>query len=103
MLIFPQDIKGEIMIVSLMTVKLYAPWVQSLKEKRMVVKSLCVKLTNKFNISVIESDAQDIHKTIIISIAFLSNNTAIADRTSEAIETFIEESTDAEIVDLVVE
>lgn len=91
------------MIVSIMTVKLYAPWVQSLKEKRKIIKSLCGKLINKFNISVIESDAQDVHKTIMISIAFISNNTAIADSTSEAIEAFIEQSTDAEIVDFMVE
>lgn len=91
------------MTVSVITVKLYAPWVHSLKEKRMIVKSLCGKLINKFNVSVIESDAQDVHKTIIISIAFLSNNIGIADSTSEAIEAFIEQSTDAEIVDLMVE
>lgn len=91
------------MIVSVMTVKLYAPWVQSLKEKRMIVKSLCGKLINKFHVSVIESDAQDVHKTIIISIAFLSKNNAIADSTGEAIEAFIEQSADAEIVELMVE
>jgi uncharacterized protein YlxP (DUF503 family) len=91
------------MTVSVMTVKLYAPWVHSLKEKRMIVKSLCEKLINKFHVSVIEIDAQDVHQTIIISIAFLSNNTAIADSTSEAIGAFIEQSTDAEIVDLLVE
>ncbi|MDX9888258.1 MAG: DUF503 domain-containing protein [Anaerovoracaceae bacterium] len=91
------------MIVSIMTVKLYAPWVQSLKEKRMIVKSLCGKLINKFNVSVIESDAQDVHKTIIISIAFLSNNTGIGDSTSEAIQAFIQETTDAEILDIMVE
>jgi len=86
-----------------MTVKLYASWVQSLKEKRMIVKRLCGKLINKFNVSVIESDDQDVHKTIIISIAFLSNNTGIADSTSEALQAFIEETTDAEIVGLLVE
>ena len=61
------------------------------------------KLINKFHVSVIESGAQDVHQTIIISIAFLSNNTAIADSTCEAIGAFIEQSTDAEIVDLTVE
>ena len=91
------------MTVSVMSVKLFAPWVHSLKEKRMIVKSLCEKLKNKFNVSVIESDAQNVHQTIIISIAFLSNNTAIADRTGEAIRSFLELSTDAEIVDFVLE
>ena len=47
------------MTVSVMTVKLHAPWVHSLKEKRMIVRSLCEKLANRFNVSVIESDAQD--------------------------------------------
>jgi uncharacterized protein YlxP (DUF503 family) len=86
-----------------MTVKLYAPWVHSLKEKRMIVKSLCEKLRNKFNVSVIESDAQDIHQTVILSVAFLSNQTAMADSMSEAIQSFIEHTTDAEIVDIWVE
>ncbi len=91
------------MTVSVITVKLYAPWVHSLKEKRMIVKGLCEKLINKFHVSVIESEAQDVHQTIIISIAFLSNNTAIADSTSETIRSFIEQSTDAEIVDILAE
>lgn len=42
--------------------------VHSLKEKRMIVKSLCEKLRNKFHVSVIESDEQDIHQTVILSI-----------------------------------
>ena len=64
------------MVVSLITVKLYAPWVHSLKEKRMIVKSLCQKLRQRFNVSVIESAAQDIQQTIIISVAFLTDNQA---------------------------
>lgn len=88
------------MIVSVITVKLIASWVHSLKEKRMVVKSLCDKLRNKFNVSVIESDAQDVHQTIIISVAFLADNTALADGMREQICHFIENSTDAEVVDV---
>ncbi len=91
------------MTVSVMTVKLHAPWVHSLKEKRMIVRSLCEKLANRFNVSVIESDAQDLYQTIVISIAFLSSSSKIADSTREAIGAFIEQSTDARIVDLTVE
>lgn len=76
---------------------------QGLKEKRVLVKSLQGKLINKFQVSVIESGAQDVHKTIIISLAFLSHNAAIADSTAEAIESFIEQNTDAEIIDIMVE
>ena len=41
------------MILSL-KIKLHAPWVHSLKEKRMVVKSLLSKMRNKFNVAVAE-------------------------------------------------
>lgn len=88
------------MIVSVITVKLHAAWVHSLKEKRMIVKSLCDKLRNKFNVSVIESDAQDVHQTIIISIVFLADNSALSDAIGEKICDFIETSTDAEIVEI---
>ncbi|NLZ38204.1 MAG: DUF503 domain-containing protein [Firmicutes bacterium] len=91
------------MTISLMTVKLYAPWVHSLKEKRMIVKSICQKLRNKFNVSVIESESQDVQQTIIISIAFLSDSRAAADRISDRISRFIENNVDAEITDLLIE
>ncbi|NLP37982.1 MAG: DUF503 domain-containing protein [Firmicutes bacterium] len=91
------------MIVSVMTVKLYAPWIHSLKEKRMTVRSLCQKLRNKFNVSVIESKAQDLHQTIFISIAYLANNAALADSMGDRITRYIETNTDAEIVELIIE
>ena len=40
------------MRVIVMKVSLKADWAHSLKEKRMVVKSIIAKLQNKFNISV---------------------------------------------------
>lgn len=91
------------MEISVITFKLYAPWVHSLKEKRTIVKGLCNKLRNTFNVSVIESDANDIHQTIILSVAFLAENRALADGTEEKIIRFIEGNTDAEIMDVQVE
>lgn len=91
------------MTVTVITVKLYAPWVHSLKEKRAFVKSLCEKVRNRFRVSIIESDAQDVHQTAIISIAFLSMSSDISSRMGETIHSFIERSTDAEIVDIWVE
>ena len=88
------------MITGIITVKLYAPWIHSLKEKRQAVKSIIEKLRNKYNVSVIESDAQDIHQTIILSIAFLAGSTALADSTCEKICDFIDNNTDAEVADV---
>jgi hypothetical protein len=39
---------GQNMIIEAAIIKLYAPWVHSLKEKRMTVKSLIAKTKNKF-------------------------------------------------------
>lgn len=88
------------MKILLMKVTLKASWVNSLKEKRMVVKSIVQKLKNKFNISVAEIEEQDIHRTIVIGIAYVSGSSAQADSTMENIITFIEDNTDAEIIDI---
>ncbi|MGL5085083.1 MAG: DUF503 domain-containing protein [Clostridium sp.] len=88
------------MKVLLLRVKLRASWVHSLKEKRMVVKSIIQKLKNKFNISVGEVDEQDIHKTIVIGITAVCGSGAQVDSTMENIITFIEENTDAEIINI---
>ncbi|MBE6087180.1 MAG: DUF503 domain-containing protein [Clostridium beijerinckii] len=88
------------MNILFMKVTLRASWVHSLKEKRMIVKSVIQKLKNKFNISVSEAYEQDVHKTIVIGIAGIYSNSAQSDSTMENIITFIENNTDAEIIDI---
>lgn len=88
------------MKILIMKITLRASWVHSLKEKRMVVKSILQKLKNKFNISAAEIENQDIHQTITIGIAGICGNTAQLDSTMEHIITFIEDNTDAEIINI---
>ena len=47
-----------------MTFRLRAEWVHSLKEKRMIVKSLIARLQNKYHVSAAEVDEQDTHQII---------------------------------------
>ena len=88
------------MHVLIVEITLRASWVKSLKEKRMVVKSIVQKLKNKFNISVAEIDEQDVHKTVVIGIAAICGSSAQADSTMEHIIFFVESNTDAEIIDI---
>ncbi|GEP66958.1 hypothetical protein CBE01nite_47260 [Clostridium beijerinckii] len=88
------------MNILFMKVTLRASWVHSLKEKRMIVKSVTQKLKNKFNISVSEVYEQDVHKTIVIGIVGICSNSAQSDSTMENLITFIENNTDAEIIDI---
>ena len=84
------------MKIIIIKVKLRANWVHSLKEKRMVVKSLVKKLQNKFNISVSEVDNQDIHQSTVIGIAGICLDSRQADSTIN----YIYENTDAEIINI---
>ncbi len=82
-----------------MTFRLRASWVTSLKEKRMIVKSLIAKLQNRFHVSAAEVDEQDIHQIIVIGVAAIVPHQALADNLMDEISGFVEEATDAEILD----
>ena len=87
------------MIIAAITFRLRAPWVHSLKEKRMVVRSLIAQLQNRFHVSAAETDAQDTHQTIVVSAAAIVPHSALADSLMDEISAFVEEHTEAEIVD----
>ncbi len=87
------------MNIAAMTFRLHAPWVHSLKEKRMIVKSLVAKLQNKFHISVAEVDEQDTHQIIVIGVAAIVPHNAYADSLIDEISMFVEENCEAEILD----
>ena len=85
------------MRIAAMTFRLHAPWVHSLKEKRMVVKSLITQLQNRFHVSVAELDEQDTHQIIVIGVAAIVPHNAIADSLMEKISQFVESAFEAEV------
>ena len=87
------------MRIAAMTFRLHAPWVHSLKEKRMIVKSIVAKLQNKFHVSAAEIDEQDIHQIIVIGVAAIVPHNAMADSLMDEISAFVVENTEAEILD----
>jgi len=87
------------MIIATITFKLRAPWVHSLKEKRMIVKSILAKLENRFHVSAAEIDEQDTHQIIVIGVAAIVPHNAQADSLMESISRFVEENCEAEIID----
>lgn len=86
------------MIIETLEIQLYASWVHSLKEKRMIVKSLIAKIRNQFNVSVAEVKDQDVHQSIVLGLACVAGNTALADSIMDHVLTFIETNTEAEII-----
>ena len=81
-------------------ITLRASWVHSLKEKRMVVKSIVQRLKNKFNVSVGEVHEQDIHQIIVIGISAVCGDQKQVDSNLENLIDFVEENTDAEIINI---
>lgn len=82
-----------------MTFRLHAPWVHSLKEKRMIVKSIIAKLQNKFHVSAAEVEEQDTHQIIVIGVATIIPDQRYADSMMDEISHFVEENCEAEILD----
>lgn len=91
------------MFVATGKIYLHANWVHSLKEKRMVVKSLVEKTKHNFNVSVAEIEDQDIHQLIVIGMACVSNDAAYANAVVEKAMDFIENRTDAVVQKIEVE
>ncbi len=91
--------RNESMKIATIIFRLHAPWVHSLKEKRMIVKSLVAKLQNRFHLSAAEIDEQDTHQIIVIGIAAIVPHTARADSLMDQISLFVEENCEAEILD----
>ena len=87
------------MIIAAMTFRLHAPWVHSLKEKRMIVKSIIAQLQNRFHVSATEIDEQDTHQIIVIGVAAIVPHNAMADSLMDEISVFVEENAEAEILD----
>ena len=88
------------MIVGVVKVVIHAPWVHSLKEKRMEVKSLCAKVRNTFNVSIAEVDLNDVHQQIALGFASVVNESNVADSMIDNVLNFIESNTEGEIIDV---
>lgn len=83
------------MIVAVALIDLHIEYAQSLKEKRMVVKSLRDKLRHRFEISAAEVGMQDVHQHARIGISFVTGSKPTAEALLEKIQDFVEANTDA--------
>jgi len=90
-------------IIGVMKIDLLAKSVHSLKEKRRIVSSIKEKLKNKFNISIIESDYQDVWQKIQISVALLSGSKEIAGKIFRQCEDHIFDNYPVEILNVEIE
>lgn len=86
------------MVIGTVLIKIHMPWVHSLKEKRMVVKSICAKVRNQFNVSIAEVDEQDLHQIAVLGFAGVAGDKAQADSILDHVLNFIESNFEGEVV-----
>jgi len=91
------------MIIGTGEIKLHINYSHSLKEKRMVVRSIKSRVINKFNVSIAETQENDIHQIIVLGIAAVSNSRDIADSVIQNVFNFIEDNFDVEVLDSYIE
>src|SRR3954466_1342188 len=83
------------MLVIVALFELRIEFAESLKEKRMVVKSLRDKLSHRFKVATNEVALHDVHQTARIAVSFITLEHAQADGVLDKIVDFIESNTDA--------
>ncbi|MDD2431039.1 MAG: DUF503 domain-containing protein [Firmicutes bacterium] len=88
------------MFIGTAIIKLHAPWVHSLKEKRAEVQKLTSRVRNKFNASVCEVEMLDIHKTIVLGVGCVANSKCYLYTVLQEIVKFVEVNTNAEVFDV---
>ena len=79
------------MVVGVHTWRLSLPGCRSLKEKRMVVRSLKDRIRHRFNASVAETGDQDVWTRGRITVAIVVSDRAMADSVLDKIDRFVEE------------
>jgi uncharacterized protein len=83
------------MLVCVALFELHIPYAQSLKDKRMVVKSLREKLRHRFEVSASEVAFHDLHQRARLGVAFIALDDPSGDAMLERIAHFVETNTDA--------
>lgn len=77
--------------------EIHIPGAESLKDKRMVVRSLRDRLRRRFGVSCAEVSLQDVHQRARFGLAFVSSSRREVESTFEAVEGFVVSSGNAEL------
>lgn len=91
------------MIVVICRIELFLPAVESLKEKRHIVKSIVERIKVKLNASVAETDLQDIWQRAVIGVAIVSSEHTVVEKQLDLIRRIVDDNGEAELVEFIVE
>lgn len=79
------------MVIGTLVVRLHIPESHSLKDKRMVVRSIVERTRRTFNVAVAEVDDQDSWQAATLGVACVSADSRHADEMTQKVLRFLEE------------
>ncbi len=88
-----------IMTVGILTIVLFIPGSESLKDKRQVVRSILDSARTRFNVSAAEIDHLDAHRRAGVAFACVSNDRAVVNSLLDKIRGFVESNPLCEITE----
>jgi uncharacterized protein YlxP (DUF503 family) len=91
------------MVIGCVQFKLSIPDSQSLKDKRMVLRSLKDRMLNKMNVSVAEVDYQDTWKSCVLAIVTVAAEKHIVETRIAEVSEFIRANPAVVVIDMMVE
>ncbi len=86
------------MIVGLLTLDLHLLEADSLKAKRLVIKSLKDRIRNRFNVSISEIDGNDLWQRSIIGVACIANEKMMINKVFDDIRRIIINTPSVELI-----
>ena len=82
------------MVIGTLQITVQVPESQSLKDKRMVVRSITSRVRQTFAVAVAEVGEQDTWQTAVVGVACVSNNARHADEVCQKVLTYVENDAD---------
>jgi uncharacterized protein len=83
------------MIVAVALFELHIEYAQSLKDKRMVVKSLRDRLRHHFHVSANEVALHEVHQRARLAVSFIADRKDSADSLLDRIQQYVESNSNA--------
>jgi uncharacterized protein YlxP (DUF503 family) len=87
------------MFVGVLRLTFHVPHARSLKDKRRVVQKLRDRIRARFDVSIAEVAAQDLHQRAVFGVAVVSGDAAVCDSVLEQVAHAAETAEDAVLTD----
>jgi uncharacterized protein len=87
------------MVVGVLRLTFHIPHARSLKDKRRVVQKLRDRVRSRFDVSIAEVDAQDLHQRVVFGVSVVSADGSVCDSVLEHVAAAMAGAGDAVLTD----